>query len=346
MMSISTNSKDRIIPQKTWMNTETHFQKALSDPWYKAICIIQDEINHSTFKFFKQSNLRSVCLPITTGSVTSPMGLGSDSLPVKIELEGIETYLSDSMQFHLEYALRVFNEGVHYIMPSFRGEKADSRHLCQFYHSEAEIQGNLHDVMQLVNNYIHQLSLDLLNNIPDTIESVLGDLTHIEKLIARNGKYPTITMEEAIELLGNNSRYVKYHPEGFRTITHEGEQELIKMHGGIVWLTHHDYLSVPFYQGSDETGKYALNGDLLFGIGEVVGCGERHTTAQEVREALKFHNLDGKDYQWYLDMKELYPLNTAGFGMGIERFILWLVKHNEIRDCQLIPRFNGELINP
>ena len=42
--------------------------------------------------------------------------------------------------------------------------------------------------------------------------------------------------------------------------------------------------------------------------------------------------------------KNEYPLKTSGYGMGIERYILWLTKKDDIRDCQLLPRFNGEEI--
>lgn len=341
-----TTTNINVGPPKSWEDVNTHYLKAMEDPWYKALCIIQDEINHSTFNFFREQNIRSLSLPITTGSVTSPMGLGSDSLPVKINLEGIDTYLSDSMQFHLEYGLRLFEKGVHYIMPSFRGELADSRHLCQFYHSEAEIRGDLGDTIDLVNLYIHRLCKDLYNNIPSVIESITGDLNHIKEVVERNANYPQITFEEAVQLLGNEPKYIEHHKEGFRTITDAGEKKLISHYNGIVWLTHHDYLSVPFYQDSDETEQYALNGDLLFGIGEVVGLGERHTTGNEVRKALQYHDVSEENYEWYLDMKDKHPLKTSGFGMGIERFILWLLQHDDIRDCQLIPRFNGELINP
>ena len=43
---------------------------------------------------------------LITGSISSPMGLGSDSLPVKINLNGVSTYLADSMQFLLDYGNR------------------------------------------------------------------------------------------------------------------------------------------------------------------------------------------------------------------------------------------------
>ncbi|MED3746577.1 asparagine synthetase A [Peribacillus psychrosaccharolyticus] len=343
-MSIMTKLK--LEPPKSWINADKHYKDALESEWYKKLVILQDEINHSSWGFFREKGIRTVSLPITTGSVTSPMGLGSDSLPVKVNLEGIDTYLSDSMQFHLEYLLRYLEDGVHYIMPSFRGEQADERHLCQFYHSESEIKGGIEDVIELVNEYIYQLCVDLLNRIPDVIEEFAGSLDHVKKIIQKRMLIDKITFEEAVVLLEDNPEYIQHHPEGFRTITSEGEKKLIQDFGGMLWVSHYDYISVPFYQAVDETGKYAMNADLLFGIGEVVGAGERHTTGKEVRDSLKLHELDEKEYEWYLYMKENFPIKTAGFGMGVERFLLWLTQQNDIRDFQVIPRFNGVNITP
>lgn len=106
-----------------------------------------------------------------------------------------------------------------------------------------------------------------------------------------------------------------------------------------------DKAIVPFYQASQDS-IHAKCADLLFGVGETVGCGERHKTGEEVRKALLEHQVNEEPYSWYIQMKEKYPLQTAGFGMGTERFILWLLKQNDIRDCQLLPRFNGEIFIP
>lgn len=327
-------------PPKSWKELQNHYKVVLDNPWYQRIAIIQSEFIFSTFSFFRKKNIHSVALPVTTGSITSPMGKGSDSLPVKISLEGIDTYLADSMQFHLEYLLRVLPNGVHYLMPTFRGEKADQRHLCQFYHSEAEIQGTLDDVINLVSEYVHYLCVDLLQKIPDAILDLAGTTKHIEKVIKKQSKYEKISWQEAIQFLKRDDRFIQTHQEGFKTITNLGEQELVK-HFDIVWLTHHDYLSVPFYQAIDEEGKYAKNGDLLFGIGEIVGAGERHATGDEVRKSIVLHDVDEAEYEWYIQMKDQFPMKTSGFGMGMERFILWLIQHNDIRDIQIIPRFNG-----
>lgn len=103
---------------------------------------------------------------------------------------------------------------------------------------------------------------------------------------------------------------------------------------------------MPFYQASSANHKSAKCADLLFGIGETIGCGERHSTKDEVLQALKEHEVSEIPYRWYINIKESYPLTTAGFGMGTERFILWLLKHDDIRDCQILPRFNGEIFIP
>lgn len=58
-------------------------------------------------------------------------------------------------------------------------------------------------------------------------------------------------------------------------------------------------------------------------------------------QALKMHEVDPSEYQWYIKMKEVFPLKTAGFGMGVERFLMWVLKCDDIRDLQLCPRFNG-----
>jgi asparaginyl-tRNA synthetase len=62
-------------------------------------------------------------------------------------------------------------------MPSFRGEDADATHLCQFFHSEAEIVGGLDDVIRVVEDYIRFLAQRLLAELASEIRSVAGDLT-------------------------------------------------------------------------------------------------------------------------------------------------------------------------
>lgn len=334
------------IPPKSWQNLDTHYLEAIKSPWYKQLIELENLINVETTNFYQEKGITTFYLPITTGSISSPIGRGSDSLPVKINLEGVDTYLADSMQFMLEYGCRLTEKGCYYIMPSFRGEKADERHLCQFFHSEAEIKGDLNDIMNLVEEYIKYLSKKILEKYGNELKETLGDISHIERLINNNIK--RLTFNEVEEYFKNNysdiERYIVYEND-YRNLTREAEQELVKKYE-FVWVTNYDDLAVPFYQKLSDDNKTVKNGDLLMGIGETVGCGERHSDCDELLGALKRHEVNKDDYKWYFEIKKQFPMQTSGFGMGIERYLMWLLKETDIRDFQVCPRFNGIDILP
>lgn len=334
-----------------WKNEKNFYLNVLANPWYKLLVKLENLVSMETMKFYEEKGIITMHLPVTTGSISSPMGRGSDSLPVKVNLEGVDTYLADSMQFLLEYGCRLNEKGVYYVMPSFRGEKADERHLCQFYHSEAEIPGNLNDVMNLVEEYVKYLSKKIIENFKDELEKAIGDISHIEKIANYSGNFPRITFDQAEQSLkkkfGDNiNDYIEYN-DGWRNITRKAEQELIKIYDGIVWITNYDILAVPFYQQFDnDLAGTTKNADLLFGIGETVGCGERHQNDVDLLKSLKLHEVDKDEYEWYIKLKEKYPLQTAGFGMGIERYLMWVLKASDIRNMQICLRFNGKNILP
>lgn len=320
--------------------TETpYWLTAMRDPFARLVLELEETIVLETDKFYQAKGLRSLLLPVTTGSVSSPMGAGSDSKPVPVTIDGKETYLADSMQFLLEYGCRIFKDGCYYVMPTFRGEAVDERHLKQFFHSEAEIPGRLEDVMSIAEQYIKHLLSSILAKHSAEI-SAYTKLDHIRNFI--NNPIPVITFEDAIGILnkyGDVSNFIRKE-EGIRSLTNEGERALINIHGGSVWVTDYDEMSVPFYQKSYD-GK-ARNADLLFGIGEVVGCGERHEKSQDVKEALTKHKVEAKNYEWYVTMRSKYPMQTSGFGMGVERLLLFILGRDDIREMQIFRRFNNE----
>ena len=331
----------------SWKKPEKHYMEVLDNPWYKTLVKLQNLVSYETMKFYEKKGIITMHLPVTTGSISSPMGRGSDSSPVKIQIKGIEMYLADSMQFMLEYGCRLNEKGVYYIMPSFRGEKADERHLCQFYHSEAEIPGKLEDVMKLVDEYIKYISKEIVKVLGTELSKQIGDISHIKHIANYRKAFPRITFDEAERELKKRhpktiEKYIKYE-DGWRNITREAEKELIKIYGGIVWITNYDDLAVPFYQQLDDKIKGTTrNADLLMGIGETVGCGERHANDKTLLTALKRHEVDPNDYKWYIELKKHYPMQTAGFGMGIERFLMWIMKCSDIRNMEICLRHNGE----
>ncbi|EFY88750.1 hypothetical protein J3459_013770 [Metarhizium acridum] len=330
---------------------------ALKSPWYQSLFDIQSTFFHASIDFFRQPDLdySYLLVPLTTGSISSPMGLGSDSMPVSIKLHGEDTYLADSQQFLLEYALRYNDKvrGAYYVGTSCRGEDHDSTHLNQFCHVECELRGGLDAGMDVANRYIVAVTEELLRRHGHVIKAQAGSTQHMTDLLqlfARNGnKFPTVTLDEALRLpemdKGEGTMWeytVAGRPECGRSLKRKGEQALVARFGGACWVVEMDHLGVPFYQAyADASRSKALCGDLLLGLGEVVGCGNRHTTADEALAALEQHHVDPECYAWYIEMRKFKALDTTGWGIGSERFLSWVLQHDDVRDVQLLPRLKG-----
>ncbi|KAI5087522.1 hypothetical protein C0J45_22921, partial [Silurus meridionalis] len=342
-------------PPHTWENPQSHSILAIKSQWYRNLFQIQNTLFHTTVDYFSKNCKYSYALtPITTDTISSPMGLGSDSEPVFVNMLGQDVYLADSMQFVLEYFLR-FQEGLpgtYYVSPSFRGEEPDSTHLNQFYHVECELLGDMNAAISIAESYVVHLTQAMLKYHSKMILSAAGTLSHAQDLMKRMEKpLPRVTLEQAIPMMPSSDciEWVKEgQPQCGRKLTRKGEAALIEQYGGAVWLTEMDHLSVPFYQayveGSCETKAKAA--DLLLGLGETVGLGERHSTPEMVQEALRHHAVPEESYKWYIDMRKVVPLSSSGWGMGTERYLCWLLQHSDVRDMQIIPRMKAKKYMP
>lgn len=327
----------QLTPPGTYGNVTGAFLEAMRSPWYRLVADLHDTILTATVEYARTLGLKALYLPLTTRTITCPTGLGSDTCPVPVTVNGVETYLPDSMQFLLEYGCQIASNGAYTIMPSFRCEIPDQTHLGQFTHSEAEIPGGLEDLIAYVEGYVKALSAAILDEHGDRLAAARGDVSHLERMV-RQDRFARLTFDEAARFLGDDANQVVAGESG-RSLTRTGELELMRRVGEFVWVTHFDHLMVPFYQAfDDEQHGTALNADLLFGIGEVVGSGERHTTGEQVRKALAMHDVPEREYSWYVNMKYERPLRTSGFGMGVERFLLWVLRHDDIRDIPLVSR--------
>lgn len=328
----------------TWRERQNSVAAHFSNPWLAQLIELHDIFNHASMTFFRQRGLRAVYLPLTTHSISSPMAPGSDSSPVKVDLFGVPTYLADSMQFLLEYACRFHPGGVFYVLPSFRGESPDDRHLSQFFHAEAEIAGDQDEVMDLVEDYIRALTSAFLSEID---HSVLHQPQRLIRLAESRNAFRRLTLDDALHILARIDGAIEQR-DGVAVITPLGERFLLrKFDGEPLWLVGHAAATVPFYQAEMANDPCRTrSADLLMGIGETVGAGERHASAAATRKALERQGIDANDYAWYLEMKEAAPLRTSGFGLGVERFFLWLTGHSDIRDMQMVSRANGQRFLP
>ncbi|MDD2324482.1 MAG: asparaginase [Alphaproteobacteria bacterium] len=335
-----------ITPCNAWKNKEFYLKNLLQDPWYAFTSKLLSAIYVATHDFFEKKSIKPFVFPITTGSVSSPMGMGSDSLPVQISLRGNDVFLADSMQFSLEVGTRLNRDGAYYVMPTFRGESVDSRHLNEFVHAEVEIPGVLNDVQDLAEGYIRHLVAYLLENCEKEVAEIAGDIDHLLLLSARRDPFTKISYSDAIQEILSVDGALEDIGTGFSNITALGEKALMRKHGDFIWLTHMPWRNVPFYQAQLQGTAYSMTGDLLAGIGEILGCGQRVGSLADLEESLRVHNVSAAGYEWYAEMRDLCPMQTSGFGLGIERFLLWATQTNDIRNCSLLYRDHNQIFYP
>ncbi len=271
------------------------------------------------------------------------MGAGSDSEPVRVEMFGITTHLADSMQFLLEYACRLHEPGCFYLMPSFRGEAVDATHLNEFFHLEAEIAGDFTAVQALVEQYLRSLTSELIAWDPALLPD--GERGHLEGMANGAVCFEEVRYKEAERILRHVPDAFEPLENGSRRISRLGERCLMRRIGAPIWLTRPPQSAVPFYQAVTPDGE-ALCGDLLIGVGEVCGAGERHKSASAIKAALHAQRIDPGPYDWYAQMKDRYPMRTAGFGIGVERLLCWVLGRDDVRCMELVPRRNGHLSFP
>ena len=84
--------------------------------------------------------------------------------------------------------------------------------------------------------------------------------------------------------------------------------------------------------------------DLLVpGIGEIVGGSQREDDMEKLQEQVKVKNIDPKSIQWYLDLRKYGYDSSAGFGLGFERLLMYILGLENIRDAIPFPRYEGKL---
>ena len=94
----------------------------------------------------------------------------------------------------------------------------------------------------------------------------------------------------------------------------------------------------------NEDGKTVAACDMLVpGIGELIGGSQREERFDELEARMKAKGMNIDEYRWYLDIRRFGTAKHAGFGIGLERLVMYLTGMENIRDVLPFPRTPGHV---
>ena len=181
-----------------YFSVNSHIQNLISNIYYQNLVLLRNLVEKGCDQYFSSYKAPKVDLYLISCSITSPLGLGSDSKPIKFKLDDKIFCLADSSQFGMEPLVINFFDMVYCYLPSFRGENPDDRHLNQFYHCEAELRGEYTKAMEIAENLVKFL-LNIIINSYNNKEIYFKELTCLDKLISiTKNDFPKISFDKAI----------------------------------------------------------------------------------------------------------------------------------------------------
>lgn len=95
----------------------------------------------------------------------------------------------------------------------------------------------------------------------------------------------------------------------------------------------------------NDDGKTVAATDLLVpGVGEIIGCSEREADLDKLTAAMVERGMNLEDYKGYMELRKYGTVPHSGFGLGLERILMYVTGIGNIRDLQLYSRTAGDLM--
>jgi asparaginyl-tRNA synthetase len=291
---------------------------------------VKAELLRALREFLDRDEVLEMTPPVITGNAAEG---GAEAF--QFDYFGRPGYLSQTAQLYLE-AMIAPHERVYATTPSFRAEKSRTpRHITEFLHLEVELAWCGFDELLA---FIERMVVEVFHVVADRRPKELTALGRPpEELKAITAPFPRITYAAAIDRLAAQGFPVSWGSDlgsaEERALTIEERQPL--------FLTHFPRELKAFYMlQSPNDPRTVEAADLLGseGYGEVIGASCRETSIERLLERLKATGADPASYEWYLDLRRHGNVPHAGFGLGIERILRWMLRREHIRETTPFPR--------
>jgi asparaginyl-tRNA synthetase len=319
---------------------------------FNAVFRVRSVVSFAIHKFFQEQNFVYLHAPIITASDAEGAGemFGVTTLKsitktddYKNDFFGKAANLSVSGQLQAEaYALAY--KKVYTFGPTFRAEKSNTpRHAAEFWMIEPEIAfADLKDDMALAEAMVKYIIKDLFENCPNELDFFnrfveKGLIDKLKKVLKSD--FACITHKEAIDILFANSKEFEVKPEQGQDLATEHEKFLTKFFDGPVFVTDWPKDIKAFYMRLNDDNETVAAMDLLVpGSGELIGGSQREERLDFLEKRMKEMNVPEEDLWWYLDLRKYGGCKHAGFGLGLERMIMYVTGIDNIRDVLSFPR--------
>jgi asparaginyl-tRNA synthetase len=229
--------------------------------------------------------------------------------------------------------------------PTFRAENSNtSRHLAEFWMIEPEMAFyDLYDNMTLAEAFIKRLINDALSKCSEDMkffqERIDKDVLARAENVLKTA-FLRVTYTDAIDILLKSGKTFEYPVKWGIDLQSEHERFLTEEHFKNTVILH-DYPRTlkPFYMRVNDDGKTVRAMDVLVpGVGEIIGGSQREERLDVLEERMRETGLDPAAYWWYLELRKYGTVPHSGFGLGLERVLLFLSGMGNIRDVIPCPR--------
>jgi asparaginyl-tRNA synthetase len=324
------------------MNQLNKRHMLVRSPYMAALVNLRGTLLKTIRQFLEEENFVEVTVP----TITSLTGACEDfSTLFSLDYFGKQAFLTQTAQLHLEPLIHSqLLRRVYSINHSYRAEpQADHRHLTEFLLIEVEIGfGNLETLLDIEEQLVMSLIRAALNNSHTELETLGANIPRLETITS---SFHRITYTQAIEQLNKMGIQIAWGDD----LNQKCEMAILEWTAGPTFITHYP-LKLKFFnmRQSREDERVVNAVDLLMPeVGEICGGAEREEDPQRLRtrlmnssaiEHLLAHGGSPNDYEWYLELRDLASIPYAGFGMGFERLVQFMISSQSCLNCTEYPR--------
>ena len=310
---------------------------------FSAVFRVRSVLSMAIHEFFQNQGFVYVHAPIITGNDAEGAGevfnvtTRSDG-NYEEDFFGKKASLTVSGQLQAEAYALAFRD-VYTFGPTFRAENSNTaRHASEFWMIEPEIAfADLEDDMNLIEDMVKSCIQYVLENAEEEMKffNERIDTTLLERLnLVLERPFVRMPYTEAIEHLKKAPVKFEFPVEWGTDLQSEHEryicEQIVK---GPVFLTDYPKDIKAFYMRLNEDQKTVAACDLLVpSIGELVGGSQREERYDFLKTRMEEMNIHEEGLKWYLDLRRFGGCQHAGFGLGFERFLMYITGIQNIRD--------------